>query len=226
MPRNARAVAAIFEAKGRPRFNPLIVHVADAAAAGAPRQADRAWPAAAPMRSGRGRSRWCCSGSRIARSPISPRPACRPLRCAFPRTRSRSAARRGRLAGCRAERQSLGACQPDHGGARGGRSRRPGCHDPGWRADRRRPGIDGGRCHRETCPSSCGAGVSRARRSPRSWAWPIEVATGDADQAGLARHAGAALRAGDAPASQRARCARRRSAAGIRCAHAALTAAP
>jgi L-threonylcarbamoyladenylate synthase len=30
---NARAVAAIFEAKGRPRFNPLIVHVADVAAA-------------------------------------------------------------------------------------------------------------------------------------------------------------------------------------------------
>ncbi|MBN9268457.1 MAG: L-threonylcarbamoyladenylate synthase, partial [Hyphomicrobium sp.] len=27
---NARAVAAIFEAKGRPRFNPLIAHVADA----------------------------------------------------------------------------------------------------------------------------------------------------------------------------------------------------
>lgn len=30
---NARAVAAIFEAKGRPRFNPLIAHVADAAQA-------------------------------------------------------------------------------------------------------------------------------------------------------------------------------------------------
>ena len=30
---NARAVAAIYEAKGRPRFNPLIVHVADVAAA-------------------------------------------------------------------------------------------------------------------------------------------------------------------------------------------------
>ncbi len=28
-----RAVAAIFEAKGRPKFNPLIVHVPDAAAA-------------------------------------------------------------------------------------------------------------------------------------------------------------------------------------------------
>jgi len=31
--RNGRAVAAIFEAKGRPRFNPLIVHIADLAAA-------------------------------------------------------------------------------------------------------------------------------------------------------------------------------------------------
>lgn len=31
--RNDRAVARIFEAKGRPRFNPLIVHVADARAA-------------------------------------------------------------------------------------------------------------------------------------------------------------------------------------------------
>src|SRR6478672_10909226 len=31
---NARAVAAIFEAKGRPRFNPLIAHVSDAVAAG------------------------------------------------------------------------------------------------------------------------------------------------------------------------------------------------
>ena len=31
---NARAVAGIFEAKGRPRFNPLIAHVADVTAAG------------------------------------------------------------------------------------------------------------------------------------------------------------------------------------------------
>ena len=30
---NERAVAAIFEAKGRPRFNPLIVHVRDVEAA-------------------------------------------------------------------------------------------------------------------------------------------------------------------------------------------------
>ena len=33
--RNPRAVAEIFAAKGRPRFNPLILHCADAAAAGA-----------------------------------------------------------------------------------------------------------------------------------------------------------------------------------------------
>jgi len=33
--RNGRAVAAIYEAKGRPAFNPLIVHLADAAAADA-----------------------------------------------------------------------------------------------------------------------------------------------------------------------------------------------
>ncbi|MEM7073759.1 MAG: L-threonylcarbamoyladenylate synthase [Pseudomonadota bacterium] len=41
--RNARAVARIFEAKGRPHFNPLIVHVPDAAAA----RELVAWPEAA-----------------------------------------------------------------------------------------------------------------------------------------------------------------------------------
>jgi L-threonylcarbamoyladenylate synthase len=49
---NARAIAAVFEAKGRPRFNPLIVHVASVEAAGALGQltevarklADAFWP--------------------------------------------------------------------------------------------------------------------------------------------------------------------------------------
>jgi len=49
---NARAVAAIFEAKGRPRFNPLITHVADVTVAGrigkltahGRRLADAFWP--------------------------------------------------------------------------------------------------------------------------------------------------------------------------------------
>ncbi|TCO71152.1 translation factor SUA5 [Rhodovulum euryhalinum] len=52
--RNDRAVARIFEAKGRPRFNPLIVHLADVAAArgialmdsDAERLADTFWPGA------------------------------------------------------------------------------------------------------------------------------------------------------------------------------------
>ena len=38
---NAEAVAAIYEAKGRPSFNPLIVHVADLAAARADRRVRR-----------------------------------------------------------------------------------------------------------------------------------------------------------------------------------------
>ena len=60
---NASAVAAIFEAKGRPRFNPLIAHVADAAGAEriavfdshARKLADAFWPGpltiVAPVRS-------------------------------------------------------------------------------------------------------------------------------------------------------------------------------
>src|SRR5690242_10814824 len=51
---NGEAVAAIFAAKGRPRFNPLIVHVADAVAARqqavfnplAEKLAARFWPGA------------------------------------------------------------------------------------------------------------------------------------------------------------------------------------
>ncbi len=64
--RNGRAVAAIFEAKGRPRFNPLIVHVASAEAAAAlidlpeagRRLAAAFWPGpltlVAPIRAGAG----------------------------------------------------------------------------------------------------------------------------------------------------------------------------
>ncbi|MDH3667295.1 MAG: L-threonylcarbamoyladenylate synthase [Paracoccaceae bacterium] len=64
--RNGRAVAGIFEAKGRPRFNPLIVHVSDSAAAerlvdlpeGALELARAFWPGpltlVAPMKPGSG----------------------------------------------------------------------------------------------------------------------------------------------------------------------------
>jgi L-threonylcarbamoyladenylate synthase len=52
--RNGRAVAAIFEAKGRPRFNPLIVHVASAEAAARlidlPADGQRLLPPSGPAR--------------------------------------------------------------------------------------------------------------------------------------------------------------------------------
>lgn len=67
---NGRAVAAIFEAKGRPRFNPLIVHVTGLAAAKrlvalpgpARRLAEAFWPGpltlVAPMRAKAGWRTW------------------------------------------------------------------------------------------------------------------------------------------------------------------------
>ncbi len=84
--RNARAVAAIFAAKGRPRFNPLIVHVPDLAAAealavleGAARSlAERFWPGpltlVLPRREGSGLSDLVTAGlSSVAlRAPAHP----------------------------------------------------------------------------------------------------------------------------------------------------------
>ncbi|SEW39007.1 translation factor SUA5 [Cognatiyoonia koreensis] len=69
-----KAVARIYEAKGRPRFNPLIVHVADRAAAeelvvfddAASRLADAFWPGALtlvlPLRAGSGISSLVTAG--------------------------------------------------------------------------------------------------------------------------------------------------------------------
>ena len=50
--RSDRAVAGIFAAKGRPAFNPLIVHVADAAAAERARRSSRPRRARSPPASG------------------------------------------------------------------------------------------------------------------------------------------------------------------------------
>ena len=81
---NAEAVARIYEAKGRPSFNPLIVHVPDLAAAErigefddeARALAEQHWPGpltlVVPLRDGR------------RRSPRSSPPACRRSACAFP----------------------------------------------------------------------------------------------------------------------------------------------
>lgn len=83
---NDRAVAAIFQAKGRPQFNPLIAHVPDAAAAGvhvlwndtAERLAQRFWPGpltlVLPRRASGTVSLLCSAGldTQAVRSPSDP----------------------------------------------------------------------------------------------------------------------------------------------------------
>lgn len=82
---NARAVAAIFEAKGRPRFNPLIAHVADAAQAesiavfddAACRLAEAFWPGpltiVAPVRTDDGGSDRVCDLARAGLDSVAVR---------------------------------------------------------------------------------------------------------------------------------------------------------
>ena len=56
---DARAVAKVFAAKERPRFNPLIVHVPDLDEAEEYADGERHGADAGRRRSGRGRCRWC-----------------------------------------------------------------------------------------------------------------------------------------------------------------------
>ena len=112
---NGAAVAAIFAAKGRPRFNPLIVHVADLAAALALAELQRSarqlaaafWPGPLTLVLPR--------AARLRRSPISPPPASIPLPCACRAPVAAGPAAGRERAHRRAERQPLGPCQPDHG---------------------------------------------------------------------------------------------------------------
>lgn len=88
---DGRAVAAIFEAKGRPRFNPLITHVADLAAAerlveltpAARLLARRFWPGpltlVAPLRAGAGLSDLVTAGLATAAVRVPAHPAARRL---------------------------------------------------------------------------------------------------------------------------------------------------
>ena len=87
---NAEAVARIYEAKGRPSFNPLIVHVIDLAAA---ETLETSITRRVDLRNGigRGRSRLSCRfdpsrASRRSRPPVCPRWGCASLaiqRCAL-----------------------------------------------------------------------------------------------------------------------------------------------
>ncbi len=88
--RNDRAVARIFEAKGRPQFNPLIVHVS-----GAGRGRSAGGVHAAGTQAGRGLlARRADAGAaahgRLAGCRCWSAPGSTPWRCARPRTRWRS----------------------------------------------------------------------------------------------------------------------------------------
>lgn len=93
--RNGRAVAAIYEAKGRPSFNPLIVHVADAEAAqsyvewtdAAQRLAGAFWPGpltlVLPLKPGHGISELVTAGLQTLAVRVPAHPAARALLRAF-----------------------------------------------------------------------------------------------------------------------------------------------
>ena len=93
--RNGKAVARIFEAKGRPRFNPLIAHVADAGAAArlidlagdAERLAAAFWPGpltlVAPLRAGAGISELATAGLPTLAVRVPAHPVARRLLAAF-----------------------------------------------------------------------------------------------------------------------------------------------
>lgn len=93
--RNAVAVAGIFAAKGRPRFNPLIVHVADAAAARAiavfdhraERLASAFWPGALtlvlPLRGGSGIADLVTAGGASVAVRVPDHPVAQALLAAF-----------------------------------------------------------------------------------------------------------------------------------------------
>ncbi len=93
--RNDRAVAAIFQAKGRPRFNPLIAHVADVAAARriavfdarAEAVAERFWPGpltlVLPLKEGAGISPLVTAGLQTIAVRVPAHPVARGLLKAF-----------------------------------------------------------------------------------------------------------------------------------------------
>ena len=121
---NAEAVARLYEAKGRPRFNPLIAHVADLAAARRVARFDER--GAAPGRGVLARAADHRGPGRRSGGGLRPRP-----RRARHRGRARAGAS-GRAGGAapvrpadrRAVGQPLRPAQPDHPRRRGRRDRR------------------------------------------------------------------------------------------------------
>ncbi len=136
-----RAVASIFEAKGRPRFNPLIVHVPDMERRGSRRSL---------RRTGRTPRRNPVAGSPDPGAATPPRQPPVPAgqrrsgvgRGAGPQpSRSPLAAESRGASDCRTQRQPLRRRQPDHAAARGGKLGGPRRPDPGIRPLPDRSGI-------------------------------------------------------------------------------------
>ena len=211
------AVAAIFAAKGRPRFNPLIVHVPESKPLSALAPCDAIGATAGRRVLAGGADAGAGKAVRIASSPSWPPPGSTPSPCACRAHPDRPGPAAGRRpAHRRAQRQPLRPCQPDHRGARRGRPRRPRGHDPRRRRHARRPGIDRRRRDRRRRRSSCASAASRARTSNACSGRPSPWPASENVQAVLARHAGAALRARHPAAARCARRARGRGAAGLR----------
>ena len=173
---NGAAVAAIFAAKGRPRFNPLIVHVADVGQAGEHARADRAGAAAhrrvlaGTADAGAGQAR------RARRCRISSPAGLDDHRRARAGSSGGARAARGDRPAARCPvRQPLRAHQPDAGRARAGRTSATTAAmilDGG--ADRAWIGVDHRRCARRRAGAAApgrrhgGDHRSRARAACRA----------------------------------------------------------
>ena len=157
---NGQAVARLYDAKGRPAFNPLIAHVADAAAArrlarfeaAAERLAAAFWPGPLTLVLPKARG-------------LSGRRAChrRPRHHRGARARPSGRARhsdRVRPAGGGAVRQPLRPRLADHRAARAGRSARA------HRADRRRRTGADGAWNRPSSPASARRSCCGPARCP------------------------------------------------------------
>ena len=164
---NDRAVAEIFAAKGRPSFNPLIVHLPDRGAAEAFVDLQRnGGPACRPLLAGRADAGPAAPAGLPALASGERRPGHRGHAGAGACRRPAAAARR-RRAGRRAQRQPLGPSQPNDRPACGAGSGRPGRAHPRRRPLSDRPGIDGGRRFRrgpgDPAPGRPAAGSDRSR---------------------------------------------------------------
>ena len=203
---NGEAVARIFAAKGRPRFNPLICHVTDLAMArryGAARRAGRA--AGGNILAGAADARRAACG-RMRRCIRSPRPGLPTIALRAPAHPAHDviAAFGGALAA--PSRQPLRPAQPDARGAchRAARRRRrrwssmAGRARSGWN----RPSSRSPATRPQAAPAGRRAGGGdRGRARRRSWTAPCA-----GDRGRRAGHARQPLRAAPAAA---ARCERR-----------------